>query len=207
MGPRFFRSLAFLQAIAIVAGLDDVASMGQPIKERGGHLGIAEHGAPFAEGQVGRDDQRYALVQFADEMEQQRAAVLRERQVAEFIEDDDVLVEQPARQIAGAPRALFSIELVHKIHHAVEARALSAQDDVARQGGGQMRFAGAGSAHKDDIAGRGEVISGIQLAQLRFVDHRFFELKAIQIPRHREARQAQLVFVGARLPIRHFRLQ
>ena len=181
--------------------------MGQPIKERRGHFCIAEHGAPFAEGQVGRDDQRYPLVEFADQMEQQCAAILRERQVAEFVEDDGILVEQPFCQIPGAPRALFGIELVHKIHHTVEARPFAQQDGVARQGGGHMRLAGAGSAHKDDIARRGEIISGIQLAQLGFIDHRFFELKAIQIPRHREARQAQLVFVGARLPIRHFRLQ
>lgn len=205
--PGSLRSLAFVQAIAIVAGLDDVASMGQPIQQRGGHLGIAEHGAPFAEGQVGRDYQRYPLVQFADQMEQQRAAVLRERQVAEFVEDNDILVEQPAGQIPGSSGALFSIELVHKMHHTVEARLLSVQDDVARQGGGQMRFVGAGSAHEDDIAGRCQVISAIQLAQLGFIDLGFVELKAIQIPRHREARQAQLVFVGARLSIRHFRLQ
>jgi hypothetical protein len=48
--------LAFLEAMAVVAGLDDFASVGEPVKQGGGHLGIAEHGAPFAEGQVGGDD-------------------------------------------------------------------------------------------------------------------------------------------------------
>ena len=55
-----------------VAGLDDVAVMGDAIEERGGHLGIAEHGRPLAERQVGGDDYRGALVKLADEMEQQR---------------------------------------------------------------------------------------------------------------------------------------
>ena len=30
--------------------------VGDAIKERGGHLGIAEHGGPFAEGEVGESD-------------------------------------------------------------------------------------------------------------------------------------------------------
>jgi hypothetical protein len=43
--------------------------MGEPIKQRGGHLGIAEHGAPFAEGQVRGDDEGDALVELADQMD------------------------------------------------------------------------------------------------------------------------------------------
>lgn len=37
----------------VVAGLDDVAVVGQPIEQCGGHLGIAEHPRPFAEGEIG----------------------------------------------------------------------------------------------------------------------------------------------------------
>jgi len=33
---------------AIVAGLDDVAVVGEPVEERIGHLGVAEDGRPFA---------------------------------------------------------------------------------------------------------------------------------------------------------------
>jgi hypothetical protein len=35
------------EAPAVVAGLDDVAVMGDAIEQRGRHLGIAEHGRPF----------------------------------------------------------------------------------------------------------------------------------------------------------------
>ena len=49
--------------------------MGEPVEERGGHLGIAEHGRPFAEGEIGRDDDGGSLVEPADEMEQQLTAV------------------------------------------------------------------------------------------------------------------------------------
>src|SRR5258708_34868183 len=62
----------------------------QAVEQRGGHLGVAEHAGPFTEGKIGGDDDGRALVQPADEMEQQLAAGLGERQVAEFVEDDEV---------------------------------------------------------------------------------------------------------------------
>ena len=48
--------------------------MGEPIEQRRGHLGIAEHPGPFAEAEVGGDDDAGTLVEFAEQVEQQRAA-------------------------------------------------------------------------------------------------------------------------------------
>jgi hypothetical protein len=45
-----------LEAPAVVASLDDLAVVGQPIEQRGGHLGVAEHARPFAESEVGGYD-------------------------------------------------------------------------------------------------------------------------------------------------------
>jgi hypothetical protein len=67
--------IAAFKAPAVVAGLDDVAVMGQPVEQRGRHLGIAEHARPFAERQVGGDDDGGALVEPADEVEQELAAI------------------------------------------------------------------------------------------------------------------------------------
>ncbi len=39
------------------------------VEQRGGHLGVAEHGRPLAEAEVGGDDDRGALIEPADEME------------------------------------------------------------------------------------------------------------------------------------------
>ena len=38
---------AVLEAEAVVSGFEDVAMMGKPIQQRGGHLGIAEDAGPF----------------------------------------------------------------------------------------------------------------------------------------------------------------
>ena len=81
---------AALEAPAVVAGLDDVAVVGQSIEQRGRHLGIAEHTRPFTEGEIGGDDDGSALVEPADQVEQQLSAGLREGQIAEFIENDEV---------------------------------------------------------------------------------------------------------------------
>jgi hypothetical protein len=65
---------AVLEAEAIVSSLQDVAVMGEPVEQRRGHLGVAEDGCPFAEAQIGGDDDAGAFVERAQEMEQQRTA-------------------------------------------------------------------------------------------------------------------------------------
>ena len=44
-GKPGWYSGAVLKAPAFVSGLDDFAVMGQPVEQRGCHLGVAEHGA------------------------------------------------------------------------------------------------------------------------------------------------------------------
>ena len=71
---RLALSGSVLEAPGIVAGLDDLAVMGQAIEERGGHLGVSEDRRPFAEGEIGGDDDRSVLVEPADEVEEQLAS-------------------------------------------------------------------------------------------------------------------------------------
>lgn len=60
---------AVFEAPGLVASFDDLAVMGEPVEQRSGHLGVAEHGRPLAEREVGGDDDRCALVKPADQME------------------------------------------------------------------------------------------------------------------------------------------
>ena len=73
------------EAPALVAGLDDVAVMGETVKQGRGHLRVAEHGRPLPEREVRGDRDRGDLVELADEMEQQLAAGLGEGEVSELI--------------------------------------------------------------------------------------------------------------------------
>ena len=51
---------------------------------------IAEDAWPFAEGEIGGDDDRGALVEPADQMEEELATGLGEGQIAELLEDGEV---------------------------------------------------------------------------------------------------------------------
>lgn len=57
---------AVFEAPGLVAGLDDLAVMREPVEQCRGHLGVAEDGRPFAEGQIGGDDDRGSFVKPAD---------------------------------------------------------------------------------------------------------------------------------------------
>ena len=118
--------------------------MGEAVEQRGRHFRIAEDARPFAEGEVGGDDDRGALIETADEMEQQLPAGLGEGEIAEFVEDDEV----EAREIIGEPSlaasARLSLELIDEIDGGEEAPARSGSDAASRDGDGQMRLAGAG---------------------------------------------------------------
>jgi hypothetical protein len=87
------------EAPALVAGLDDLAVVREAVEQRRCHLGVAEHARPFAESQVGGDDDGGPLVKSADQVEEQLAAGLGEWQVAQFVEHDEV---EP-RQVIGEP--------------------------------------------------------------------------------------------------------
>ena len=70
-----------LEAPGLVAGFDDLAVVGEAVEERRRHLGVAEDGGPFAEGEVCGDDDRGAFVEAADQVEQQLPARLGEGQM------------------------------------------------------------------------------------------------------------------------------
>ena len=160
------------EAPAVVAGLDDVAVMGQPIEQRGRHLGVAEHAGPFAEGEVGCDDDRGALVEPADEVEQKLTAGLCKGQISELVQDDKVhpgqmLGKPPLPSVAG-----LDLEAVDEVDHIVEAATGTRSDAASRYSDGQMCFAGAGAADQHDVALLGDEAAAGEIVDERLVDRR-----------------------------------
>jgi len=113
--------------------------MGQPIEHGGGHFGVAEDLRPIGEGEVRRDDDRGVFVELADEMEQQLRAGLAERQIAEFVDDDEVVTQQGLDDAAAPSGGLFLFELIDEIDEIEEAAARSGADD---RGGDRDRQVG-----------------------------------------------------------------
>ena len=70
---RDARSGAVFEAPTVVPRFEDVAMVRQSIEQCGCHLGIAENVPPFAEAEIGGDDDAGAFIKLAEQMEQQRA--------------------------------------------------------------------------------------------------------------------------------------
>lgn len=76
---------------------------------------------PFAKGKIGRDDHRDALIEPADEMEQQLATGLREGQIAKFVENDEVFAGEIIGDASLTPSAGFRFQPVDEIDGVDEA--------------------------------------------------------------------------------------
>ena len=100
--------------VAVVAGLHDVAVVGEAVEQRRHHLSVPEYAAPFREAQVGGDDDAGALVEFADEVEQQGTSGLAERQIAQLIEDHQIGVYHACRELPLFGCRLFQLQHVHQ---------------------------------------------------------------------------------------------
>jgi hypothetical protein len=77
---------------------------------------------------------------------------VRERQIAELVEDDEV----HASQVIGKPSlprvAGFGLEPVDEIDHVVESAAGAGSNATSSDGDGQVGFAGAGSTDQHGVA-------------------------------------------------------
>ena len=56
---------ARLEAEAVVSGFKDVTAVGKAVEQRRGHLCVTEHGGPFTEAEVGRDDDAGSFIELA----------------------------------------------------------------------------------------------------------------------------------------------
>jgi len=68
------RSSSIFEAPAVVSCFEDVTVVRQAIQQRCCHLGIAKDVGPFAEAEVGGDNDAGLLIELAEQMEQQCTA-------------------------------------------------------------------------------------------------------------------------------------
>src|SRR6202451_996571 len=165
--------------------------MGQSIEHGGGHFGVTEDLRPIGEGEVRRYDDRGVFVELADEMQQHLRAGLAERQIAEFVDDDEVMTQQGLDDAAAPSGALSLFELIDEIDEIEEAAARSGADD---RGGGRDRQVGlsrTGPADQDEIALGIDEVAGGEFANLPFVDRRALEDESLEVLQHWESRAAE----------------
>jgi hypothetical protein len=78
--------VAVLEPVAVAFEADDLGVVDEAVDHRGGDDVVAEDLAPAAEGLVGGDDERSALVSGRDELEEQVRGFGLERDVADFVD-------------------------------------------------------------------------------------------------------------------------
>src|SRR5882757_6259505 len=138
------------EAEAVVPSFKNVTAMGETVEQGSRHLRVAEYGCPLAEAEIGRDDDAGALVELAEQMEEQRSAGGAERQVAQFVEDDEIGVGESRRNLSWLALKLLLFESVDEFDGGEESDALAVVlDGLDADCGGEMRLARAWAADQD----------------------------------------------------------
>ena len=121
--------------------------MGEPIKQRSGHLGIAEDRRPFAEAQIGGDDDTGAFVELAHQVEEERSTRGAEQQIPQLVKDHEIELGQTLGDLPRLALRLFLFERVDEFDGREEPD-LSAMmlDGLNAERGGDMGFTGPRSA-------------------------------------------------------------
>ena len=181
--------------------------VGQAVEQGCGHLGVAEDGGPFAESEVGGDDDRGALVEPAHQVEQQLAAGLSEGQIAKFVEDDEVASDELVRGTALASGAEFGLEVVDQVDDVVAAATGALSDTGAGDGDGEMGLAGAGAADQHDVALALQEVAAGEFLDQGLIARGSGEVEVGQLLGRRQLGGRHLVLDGARLLVGDLGLQ
>jgi hypothetical protein len=87
LGGRSFLALSWAapepvpEAPGLAAGVDDVGLVGDAVDDGLGEARVGEDLCPLAEGEVGGDDQRAALVALGDDLEDELGGALGEGEI------------------------------------------------------------------------------------------------------------------------------
>jgi hypothetical protein len=91
-------TLALLEAIAVAVHLEDVDVVGEAVEQGPGQPLGGEHAGPLVEGQIAGDDGGAALVALAEDLEQQLGTARREGDVAQLVDDQELVAGELALQ-------------------------------------------------------------------------------------------------------------
>jgi hypothetical protein len=104
------------------------------------------------------------LIEPADQVEQQLAAGLCERQITEFVENAEVEPGEAIGDAALSPGASFGLQSIDQVDRGIEAATGAGADAGAGNGYGKMAFSGAGTAAPIRAAARRQLQASINFA-------------------------------------------
>jgi len=95
------------------------------VKQRSRHLCVAEHVRPFSKAQIGRNENACSLVKLGEQMKQQCASRLCEREIAQFVQNDGIDIHKAVGQLPGFAGDLLRLKLVHELNRGKEPNSFS----------------------------------------------------------------------------------
>jgi len=127
--------------------------MEQPVEQRRGDDGIAEHPTSFGKAAIGGEDHGATLVARVDELEEQVAAAGDHRQVADLVDDKQGRAGEEPDAFLQTALALAAGELPQQVRQGAEVDAAACLRRFDAERRGEMTLAGAGRAEEvDDLA-------------------------------------------------------
>jgi len=114
-------------------------------------------------------------------VEQELAAGLSERQVAELVEDNEVHPGQMLGDTTLPSVAGLDLQAVDEVDHVVEAAAGTRSDAASGDCDGHMCFAGAGTADQDGVTLLGDEAAAGEIIDQRLVDGCALELEVLKV--------------------------
>jgi hypothetical protein len=138
------------EAPGLCAGVDDVRAVGDAVDDGLREAGVGEHLRPFSEREVGRDDQRCALVALGDDLEDELGGALGQSEIAELVKDDELGACVAGDDPAELASALGGLQLVRERGEGGEPDASSLLAGEHREGYREVCLAGVAVAEEDD---------------------------------------------------------
>ena len=102
------------EAPGLGAGVDDVRSVGEPVDDGLREPRVGEYLGPFAEREVGGEDQASAFVAFGEDLEDELGGAVGQREVAELVEADELGAGVAADDACELLAALGLLQLVRE---------------------------------------------------------------------------------------------
>jgi len=142
------------EAERVAGEWDDVTVEGESVEESGGESFVAEDGLPCTKWEVGGEEEGDALGECGDGLEEEMCACFGERDVAEFVEDDEVGAEEFVEEAVELVGVVGGGEGVDELGDGEEANAVVESAGGETDTDGEMGFSKTGVACEDDRRGR-----------------------------------------------------
>ena len=144
----------------------------QPIEQRAGEPLAAEDAGLFLERQVRRDDGRAAFVALAENLEEQLRAGLRERHIAELIDNEELDGSDLGLELEQTPLVARLHQLMDVAGRREEADGEAALTSGEAEPQTDMRLARAGITQSNYVVAGDDIFAAEEFESERLVERR-----------------------------------